>query len=134
MIFINKLWNASRFVSVNLSEEIKSTPVVDIEKELLENYDDLMFHEKWILSRIRYISDLVSKDMDNNNFSEAGQELQSFTKNEFCDYYIEEFKLTKEKSQFGEKVITYVMNNLLKLWHPYVPFVSTEIYNKLGFE
>jgi valyl-tRNA synthetase len=72
--------------------------------------------------------------MDNNNFSEAGQELQSFTKNEFCDYYIEEFKLTKEKSQFGEKVITYVMNNILKLWHPYIPFVSTEIYNKLGFD
>lgn len=134
MLFINKLWNASRFVSVNLSDEVKSTSVEDIEKELLENYDNLMFHEKWILSRIRYISDLVWKDMDNNNFSEAGQELQSFTKNEFCDYYIEEFKLTKEKSQFWEKVITYVMNNILKLWHPYIPFVSTEIYNKLGFD
>jgi valyl-tRNA synthetase len=60
--------------------------------------------------------------------------LQTFTKNEFCDYYIEEFKLTKQTSQFGEKVIAYVLNNLLRLWHPYIPFVTEEIFNKLGFK
>jgi valyl-tRNA synthetase len=60
--------------------------------------------------------------------------LQTFTKNEFCDYYIEEFKLTKEKSKYGEKVISYVLNHLLRLWHPYIPFVTEEIYDKLGFD
>jgi len=72
--------------------------------------------------------------MEKFDFSEIGQELQIFTKNEFCDYYIEEFKLSSETSKFGNEVIIYVLNKLLKLWHPYIPFVTTEIYNKLGFE
>lgn len=132
MFFINKLWNASRFVSTNLENVEKD--IISIEKEIKENYNSLMFHEKWILSRIDYLSSLVTESMEKYDFSEAWQELQLFTKNEFCDYYIEEFKLTKEKSIYGEKVITYVINNLLKLWHPYIPFVTEEIYNKLWFE
>ena len=62
----------------------------------MANYDSLQFHEKWILSRIRHLSDLVTSSMEDYDFSEAGQELQTFTKHEFCDYYIEEFKLTKD--------------------------------------
>ena len=132
MLFVNKLWNASRFVSCNISADIGDTD--SIEKTLLENYDDLLFHEKWILSRVRYVSDLVTEGMNKYDFSYAGQELQAFTKNEFCDYYIEEFKLTKEISKYGEDVIKYTLNKLLKLWHPYIPFVSAEIYSKLGFK
>ncbi len=132
-IFINKLWNASRFVFSNLWENQEKNDK-KLEEILIKNYDNLMFHEKWILSRIKYLSVLVTKSMEDYNFSEAGIELQAFTKNEFCDYYIEEFKLTKEKSKFGDDVITYTINKLLKLWHPYIPFVSEEIYNKLGFE
>ena len=131
MFFINKLWNASRFVWSNL-ENIE-TDVTKLENTLKLNYSELMFHEKWILSRVKNLSDLVTDWMEKFDFSEAGQELQIFTKNEFCDYYIEEFKLTKETSKYGSEVITYVMNKLLKLWHPYIPFVSEEIYNKLGF-
>ncbi|MCD5385060.1 valine--tRNA ligase [Candidatus Gracilibacteria bacterium] len=132
MFFVNKLWNASRFVGSNL-KNIESD-IDNLEKKLKDNYSDLMFHEKWILSRVRNLSDIVTEGMEKYNFSEVGQELQIFTKNEFCDYYIEEFKLTKDKSKFGEAVITYVINILLKLWHPYIPFVSEEIYNKLGFK
>jgi len=143
MIFINKLWNASRFVFSNLGNKITYPPhssgtslekgrnLSNVEKVLVENYDELMFHEKWILSRIKYLFDLVTEAMENYNFSEAGLELQAFTRNEFCDYYIEEFKLTKETSKYGKEVITYVINNILKLWHPYIPFVSSEIYSKL---
>jgi len=132
MIFINKLWNASRFVSVNLWDNIENN-IDTVEEKLLANYNDLPFHEKWILSRIRYLADLVTSSMEDYNFSEAGQELQAFTKHEFCDYYIEEFKLTKDTSKYGREVITYVINKLLKLWHPYIPFVSEEIYTKLWF-
>ncbi len=129
--FINKLWNASRFVAVNL--ENLETDIEKLEKDLEKNLEKLEVHEKWILSRIKYLSDLVWESMEKYSFSEAGQELQAFTKNEFCDYYIEEFKLTKKTSKFGEKVITYTINKLLKLWHPYIPFVTEEIYNKIGF-
>jgi valyl-tRNA synthetase len=73
---------------------------------------------------------LVTEAMENNDFSQAGIELQAFTKNEFCDYYIEEFKLTLDEN-FGEDVIIYVINKLLKLLHPYIPFVTEEIYKKL---
>jgi len=69
-----------------------------------------------------------------NNFSESGIELQTFTRNEFCDYYIEEFKILKDKSKFGNDVIIYTINHILKLWHPYIPFVTEELYDKLGFE
>lgn len=131
MMFINKLWNASRFVSVNIWDV--DPDIVKIEKKLEKNYDSLMFHEKWILSRTRCLHDLVTTSMEENNFSEAWTELQSFTRNEFCDYYIEEFKLTKNDSKYGTEVINYVLNKLLILWHPYIPFVTEEIYSKIGY-
>jgi valyl-tRNA synthetase len=138
MFFVNKLWNASRFVYVNIPHPNPlpkgEGTMEELEKDLIKNYDKLMFHEKWILSRIKYLRDLVTDSMEKYSFSEAGQELQAFTKNEFCDYYIEEFKLTKDVSNYGTKVITFVLNVLLKLLHPYIPFVTEEIYGRLGFE
>lgn len=135
-IFINKLWNASRFVHSKLENykdwKISEKKIIEIEDKLIKNYSNLKFHEKWILSRIKYLSDLVTNSMEDYNFSEAGIELQAFTKNEFCDYYIEEFKLTSD-SEYSEDVIIYVINKLLKLLHPYIPFVTEELYNKIGF-
>ncbi len=144
MVFINKLWNASRFVSMKINPTSPTSgtllekgrwkfDIEKIEEKLIENYDELMLHEKWILSRIKYLSDEVTNWMENYSFSNIGQELQAFTKNEFCDYYIEEFKLTDKTSKFWKEVIAYVLNKLLKLWHPYIPFVTEEIYNKIWF-
>jgi len=135
-IFINKLWNATRFVYTNLFEkaEYKIDDYEKIEKRILDNYDNLMFHEKWILSRLKNISDLVNNWMEKLNFSEVGIELQNFTKNEFCDYYIEEFKVTRETSKHGNDIIIYAINNILKLWHPYIPFVTEELWDKIWFE
>lgn len=135
-LFINKIWNAVRFVYTNLFEkgDYKLDSIEEIEKRLAKNYDSLMIHEKWILSRLKWVSDLTTTAMLENNFSESGIELQAFTRNEFCDYYIEEFKILKDKSQFGNDVIIYTINHILKLWHPYIPFVTEELYEKLGFE
>jgi valyl-tRNA synthetase len=72
MFFINKLWNASRFVSANVNLEIILNIDIDsLENELVENYDNLEFHEKWILSRLSYIFDLVTDSMKKYEFSEA---------------------------------------------------------------
>ena len=135
-IFINKLWNATRFVYTNLFEkwDYKILDYKTLEDKIIANYDNLLTHEKWILSKLKNISDATNKALENYNFSETWMDLQSFTRNDFCDYYIEEFKITKEKSVFGEDVIMYVINNLLKLWHPYIPFVTEELWNKIGFE
>jgi len=134
-IFINKLWNATRFVYANLFEksDYKIINYDKLEQKLLSNYEDLMFHEKWILSKLRNISDTLKIWMQNLNFSEIWIELQSFTRNDFCDYYIEEFKLTNT-SKYGRDVIMYVINNILKLWHPFIPFVTEELWSKIWFE
>ena len=132
MIFINKLWNASRFV--HGSTQVKDFNFAKTQEKLIKNYDALMLHEKWILSKIAGLSELVTESMENYSFSEAGQELYTFTKNRFCDYYIEEFKLAKDTSKFGEDVILYSIHALLRLWHPYIPFVTEELYSKLGFD
>lgn len=131
MLFINKLWNACRFVSVNT--DVKDFDFSKTGEKLQKNYDKLQIHEKWILSKISGLTDLVTDSMENYSFSEAWQELYTFTKNRFCDYYIEEFKLSKDTSEYGEDVILYAMNVLLRLWHPYIPFVTEELYSKLWF-
>jgi len=132
MFFVNKLWNASRFVSCNIDPEgIKTFDTHQISKLLLDSKDDLLPHELWILSRMSSVAQMVTDGLENYNFSEVGQELFAFTKNEFCDYYIEEFKLSKEQSHLGDEVMLYVLYVLLQLWHPYIPFVTEEIYNKL---
>jgi len=134
MLFVNKLWNASRFVSTNLEDkDTKNFCFSKTQDSLLKNYDALMPHEKWILSRVSHLIEETTKAMEDYSFSEAGQELYVFTKNEFCDYYIEEFKLTKEVSKHGKEVILYSIHALLRLWHPYIPFVTEELYTKLGF-
>lgn len=137
MLFMNKLWNACRFINANLWDETIIELWNDLaktEKTIIDNYDKLLISEKWILSRVKSLSDLVTTSMEDYNFAESWQELLNFTKNEFCDYYIEEFKLTKNTSKFWNQVIVYVMNTLLKLWHPYIPFITEELYNKLWFK
>jgi len=134
-LFLNKLWNATRFVYMNLFEKGNYTLLDEesLEKKLLDVYDDLQFHEKWILSRLRATSDTMNEGMKKYTFSEAGIELQNFTKNEFCDYYIEEYKVTRETSAYGNDVIVYVIAHILKLWHPYIPFITEELWKSIGF-
>lgn len=105
-----------------------------LEKKLMKHYDELAFHEKWILSRLKAVSESVNKGMESFDFSLSGIELQAFTRNEFCDYYIEEFKITRDMSTYGNDVILYVLWNILKLWHPYIPYVTEELWSKFGFD
>ncbi|MCH8518694.1 valine--tRNA ligase [Candidatus Gracilibacteria bacterium] len=135
MFFINKLWNASRFVACNVEDsQVQNFLLTSALEELKKHKDSLLLHETWILSRLSKIVTLVTDGLENYNFSEVGQELYAFTKNEFCDYYIEEFKLSKESSEYGDMVILVVLYSLLQVWHPYIPYVTEQIHKVMGLE
>lgn len=131
-LFLNKLWNATRFVSMNIGDTIQSYDRKNAEKILKTHFDSLLLHERWILSKLSGLVDLTTEAMEQYDFSDAGHELYTFTRNDFCDYYIEEFKLTKESSKFWSEVIAYALDTLLRLWHPYIPFITEELANKVG--
>ena len=91
-----------------------------------------MPHEKWIISRLQAIITSVTGGMDDFDFSAKGQELISFIRDEFADFAVEEYKLTKETSKHGRTVMAYGMFTMLKLLHPYIPLVTEEIYGKIS--
>ncbi len=114
--FINKFWNASRYVLMNI-EDYEYT---------LEN---LKLADKWILNRLNETIKIVTKHMDKYEFNIVGSELHSFIWNDFCDWYIELSKI--EINNTTKTVLTYVLKSILKMLHPFMPFVTEEIYTKL---
>ncbi len=127
-LFLNKLWNVARFVSTNIGVITESYSDLH---DILVKSQDLMPHEKWILSRIRAMVDSVTLGMENFEFSARGQDLMSFIRDEFADFAVEEYKLTKETSPLGRAVMAYGILTILKLLHPYIPLVTEELYSKL---
>ena len=128
-IFLNKLWNISRFVYSNIWEINKTYS--ELENTISKNYNSLLNHEKWIISKLKGIIEATTLWMENYNFSLTWMELTNFTRDDFSDFYIEEYKLTKEISTHWNDVLAFSILTLLKLWHPYVPFITEEIYSKL---
>ncbi len=126
--FANKLWNASRFVLMNLSES---------DEELLAFPDetDLSIEDKWILSRFNALAKGVNENIDNYELGVALSEIYSFAWDVFCDWYIE---MAKSRIFEGgapaltaKRVLVYVLTGILKLLHPYMPFITEEIYQAL---
>ncbi|SUZ54988.1 uncharacterized protein METZ01_LOCUS7842 [marine metagenome] len=124
--FINKLWNASRFVLMNIED--------DISDELLEN--NLKLPELWILNRLQIAIERVNKHLENFNFNEAAKVIYEFTWSDYCDWYIEiaktSFNINNESYTNTVKIISkYVLRNIIILLHPYAPFVTEEIWSKI---
>lgn len=125
--FANKLWNAARFILMNLGgSEEASLP------------DELALEDKWVLS---LYNDLVREVTDNLERFELGiavQKLYDFIWDVFCDWYIELAKIRLQKgeepAQCAKRVLIYVMSNVLKLLHPFMPFVTEEIWQSLPHE
>lgn len=115
--FANKLWNISRFVLLNID-----VPVVDplLPKEL--NHEDL-----WILDELQKDLASVTANLDLYNFSLAGEVLQDFTWNKLADIYLEDSKVHGS----NQVVLNFVLNTVLKLWHPFMPFVTEEIWHQV---
>ena len=116
--FINKIWNASRFALMNI-EDIK-----DIKLEYLKPED------KWILTKYENVVKKVTKHMDKYEFNLAGSEIYDFTWNCFCDYYIEMAKYSLD-SMATKSTLCFVLTGILKMLHPFMPFVTEEIYSML---
>ncbi len=117
--FINKLWNASRFVLLNI-EDLKERTI---------SKEELTIYDKWILTKKNQLIKNVIKNMDKYEFHNVGNELYSFIWEDFCDWYIE---LTKSNMTPTTKTILLdTLTDILKLLHPFMPYVTEEIYQKL---
>ncbi len=116
--FINKIWNASRFVLMNIGD-LKKISLKDLKPE-----------DKWILTKYNHVLKSVTKHMDKYEFNLAGAELYDFTWNTFCDYYIEMAKYSLD-SESTKSTLCYVLTGILKMLHPFMPFVTEEIYQML---
>lgn len=114
--FINKLWNASRFVLMNL-EDFKE------EDKTLEH---LTIQDKWILSRLNEVVLKVRNHMEKYEFNVVGTELYNFIWNDFCSWYIELSKFNNNNTT--KTVLFTVLTDILKLLHPFMPYVTEEIY------
>ena len=123
--FINKLWNASRFVLMNKDEDYKiNKPSIDSEID------------HWIISKLNYIIDQTKMNLDRYEFAIGGNELMAFVWDDFCSSYIEFTKpiLMGEDKAAKAKVmdtLIYVLTSILKLLHPFIPFVTEEIYQAI---
>ena len=117
--FINKLWNASRFVLMN------------IETYEYKEYDfnNLNISDKWILTKLNNVIKNVRKHMEVYEFNVVGSELYSFIWNDFCDWYIELSKINMNDTT--KSVLIKVLSSILKMLHPFMPFVTEEIYLQL---
>ncbi len=116
--FINKLWNASRFCLMNI-EDLKGY-----------NFSDLDVQDKWILSKLNKVISKVTKNMESYEFNNAGGELYSFIWSDFCDSYIEMSKFSLD-SVSTKSTLCYVISAILKMLHPFMPYVTDEIYSML---
>jgi len=111
--FANKLWNIGRYVH---QQSLSSSSVLEARSDA----------DRWILDRLNTIVDEVTRLLEEYQLSLAGEKLRDFTWNEFADWYVEIHKIEK-----NDTVLRFVFDTLLKLWHPFIPFVTEALYQTL---
>ena len=136
--FANKIWNAAKFITMNLADDDKVREFCHEVYEKNHKYDPklLRIEDKWILNKFDKLVDEVSKNIDNYDLGIAIDKIYAFMWNEFCDWYIEMVKPRMYSEKEEEKVavsdiLNHVFGSTLKLLHPFMPFVTAEIYSKL---
>lgn len=137
--FANKIWNASRFVLMNLADH--DVPLNEASKSYNMHYtlpatEQLGLTDRWILSRLQSVQNEVTRLIDSWQFGEAGRQLYDFLWNEYCDWYIEAAKVrlydgTAEEAQATRQVLAFVLEQSLRLLHPYMPYVTETIWQNL---
>lgn len=124
--FANKLWNAARFILMNLGEDEKAPHIPE----------DLALEDKWILSLFNKLTKEVTDNLDKFELGIAVQKLYDFIWDVFCDWYIEISKIRlnsgdEKAAQTARDMLVYIMSNTLKLLHPFMPFITEEIWQTL---
>ena len=129
--FVNKIWNASRFVLMNLGEaDFKETPAEAPAREF-------SLPDRWIRGRLNQVIRDVQESLEDYRFSEASHALYQFIWHEFCDWYVELAKLClyqegdEQKKELTKRTLSEVLDALLRLLHPFMPFVTEEIWQQL---
>ncbi|SMP41260.1 valine--tRNA ligase [Anoxynatronum buryatiense] len=125
--FANKLWNATRFVLMNLEEEVPTMETLA---------DSLALEDEWILSRLERTRQEVTANLDKFELGLALQKIYDFTWNEYCDWYIEMTKTrlygdNVDARKTAQGVLTEVLKGILRLLHPFMPFITEEIWQTL---
>ena len=129
--FANKIWNAAKFITMNA---VSDEDVINFANTFKQ--EDLRIEDKWILNKLNKLISEVTKNIDNYDLGIAVDNIYSFIRDEFCDWYIEMTKSRIYSDSIDEKikvnyVLDYVFRNSLKLLHPFMPFITTKIYSHL---
>ncbi len=121
--FANKLWNAARYVMMNLTVEKNALPA------------ELKLEDKWILSKLQSLIGSVNENFDKYELGLAATKIYDFIWDSFCDWFIEITKPRLREGDVGaQQVLLYVLTDILRLLHPFMPFITEEIYGAIPHE
>ena len=125
--FANKLWNATRFVLMNLPEDFQPG---------LPSEDKLDMSDKWVLTKLNQVAGAMSDNLDHYEMGLAAAKINSFIWDVYCDWFIEIAKPRlnsgdAEQADTARRVLVYVLDKALKLLHPFMPFITEELYQAL---
>ena len=128
--FANKLWNASRYVMMNLAEDAENK---------LPDLSKLEIADKWVLSKLNTLIAEVTENMEKYELGVAIQKIYDFVWDIYCDWYIEMTKARlfaddADRKQTAIQVLVYVLDNILRLLHPFMPFITEEIWQSIPHE
>ena len=139
--FANKVWNAARFIMMNLRDEDAFVVPNDIEEMVRAKKAEIPIEDLWILHRLNQVSGEISESLDKFRFHEASALIYQFIWHELCDWYIELVKpvLTNPSAATEERaprirVLLHTFDYALRLLHPFMPFITEEIWQKLPHE
>jgi valyl-tRNA synthetase len=121
--FVNKLWNVARYI------------LMSVDPQALKAHQApkaLTLADRWILGRLQAVVENTSKNIEEFRFSQAAEDLYAFTWNELADWYLEITKIQKQgdakMKKNTDQILMYILRTLLKLWHPFTPFVTEELW------
>ena len=125
--FANKLWNATRFVLMNLPEDFQPG---------LPSEEKLDMSDKWVLTKLNQVAGAMSDNLDHYEMGLAAAKINSFIWDVYCDWFIEIAKPRlnsgdAEQADTARRVLVYVLDKALKLLHPFMPFITEELYQAL---